>query len=222
MDGLDGMAAGQIMAAAAGWMILGVATGHDVLAVLGAALAASSLGFLFHNWHPASIFMGDVGATFLGYAMAALTVTGAGMEPRLALAGFLLVWPAVFDSAFTVLGRTLRRENIFTGHRNFLFHRLVRAGWGHGRVASLYVGLSLSGAVLAFTWDRGPQTASTMAVLSVLALGFGLWLVVRQQESAFRGTVQTAHTIERDIAPADQAAGAEAHPRDRLAAADAS
>lgn len=219
MDGLDGMAAGQTTVAAAGWLVLGVATGHQVLAVLGAALAASSLGFLVHNWHPAWIFMGDVGATFLGYALAALTVSGAAMAPRLTGAGILLVWPALFDSAFTVLARARRGENVFTGHQTFLFHRLVRAGWNHGEVASLYLVLSLSGAMLAVGWDRA--TVSIMAGITVLLLCAALWLLVRHQEGTIGRTVQR-RGITHSAPPVDQTPEADTHPRDRLATADAS
>jgi hypothetical protein len=150
--------------------------------VLGACLAASSLGFLIHNWHPARIFLGDTGATFLGYCFAVLPVIGARYDPRLALAGVLLVWPAVFDSGFTVLRRIRNHEPILCGHRTFLFHRLLHAGWSHQAAALLYIPLPILGATLAFTWEMGNPAIHAFAGVAVGALCLGLWLLVRQQE----------------------------------------
>jgi UDP-N-acetylmuramyl pentapeptide phosphotransferase/UDP-N-acetylglucosamine-1-phosphate transferase len=182
MDGLDGMAAGQAVAAGLGWVALGAISNHPFLIVGGALLAAASLGFLGHNWHPASVFMGDVGSTFLGYSFAVLMVIAASYDPKLALAGVLLVWPAIFDSVFTVMRRLKNGDNVFTGHREFLFHRLLLAGWSHAAVSSFYIVLPLCGAVLALTWDRGNRPIHLAAAVTVVALCVGLWALVRGQE----------------------------------------
>jgi UDP-N-acetylmuramyl pentapeptide phosphotransferase/UDP-N-acetylglucosamine-1-phosphate transferase len=182
MDGVDGMAAGQAVVAGLGWAILGFLRGWALLEVTGLLLAATSLGFLLHNWHPARIFMGDVGSTFLGYCFAALAVVAARYDARLALAGTLLVWPTLFDTGFTVLNRLRRRENVFVGHREFLFHRLVAAGWTHAQAATLYLAFPILGAVLAFTWDRGTPVLHGTVVLVIAALCLALWLLVRHQE----------------------------------------
>jgi UDP-N-acetylmuramyl pentapeptide phosphotransferase/UDP-N-acetylglucosamine-1-phosphate transferase len=185
IDGLDGMAGGQAAAAGLGWVALGLATGHFALEALGALLAASSVGFLVHNWQPARIFMGDVGSTFLGFCFAVLPIFAAQYDGRLALAGVLLVWPALFDTGFTILRRLRRGENVFTGHREFLFHRLVAAGWSHAAASTLYFMLPLVGAGLAFTWQYGNRSLHILAVLSVIALCLGLWALVRGQEKRF-------------------------------------
>lgn len=182
IDGLDGMAGGQAAAAGLGWVALGFSTGHFAIEAMGAVLAASSLGFLFHNWHPARIFMGDVGSTFLGFSFAVLPLIAAQYEPRLALAGVLLVWPALFDTGFTVINRLRRGENVFTGHKEFLFHRLVAAGWSHAAASTLYFTLPLAGAGLAFTWQYGTKSLHAAAVVSVAFLCLGLWALVRDQE----------------------------------------
>jgi UDP-N-acetylmuramyl pentapeptide phosphotransferase/UDP-N-acetylglucosamine-1-phosphate transferase len=182
MDGVDGMAGGQAVAAGVGWVILGLLTGQLVLVLLGGCLAATSLGFLIHNWHPARIFMGDVGATFLGYSFAAITVMATHDVPRLGLAGVLLVWPSIFDTGFTVLRRLRRRENIFAGHRTFLFHRLTSAGWSHATAALLYIPLPILGAVLACTWAQGPRIFHVGITFVTVTVCFALWYLVRHQE----------------------------------------
>lgn len=184
MDGLDGLAAGQAAAAGIGWTILGIATQHPALTVLGGLIAATSLGFLIHNWYPATIFMGDVGATFLGFGLAVLPIIAARYDPRFIVAGVLLVWPAIFDSGFTVLRRLRHRENIFSGHREFLFHRLADTGWGHAWAVILYTGLTLLGCLLAFTWQRGNRALHSLVAVSLLALCVALWATVRHRERA--------------------------------------
>jgi len=190
MDGLDGMAAGQASTAGIGWLVLGWATGHHSLAVMGALLAATSLGFLIHNWQPASIFMGDVGSTFLGYSLAILPVIAAMYDPRFVLVGVLLVWPAIFDSGFTVLRRLSRHENVLTGHRSFLFHRLVYCGWSHAGAASLYTALPLLGAGLAFSWEYNNRLTHLGAAVGLCLLCLGLWLLVRHQERQLLGGME--------------------------------
>ncbi|MBV9281466.1 MAG: glycosyltransferase family 4 protein [Chloroflexi bacterium] len=190
MDGVDGMAAGQAVAAGLGWAALGWLAGWHLLVILGLVIAAASLGFLAHNWYPATIFMGDVGSTFLGYSFAVLPIVAARYDSRLALVGVLMMWPTIFDSGFTVLDRLRRRQNIFAGHREFLFHRLVAAGWGHSQAATLYLTFPILGACLAFTWDRGTPVLHLGVVLLLAGSCLSLWLLVRHQEG--RAPVQEA------------------------------
>jgi len=182
MDGIDGMAGGQAVAAGLGWVVLGLLAGQSFLMTAGTLLAASSLGFLIHNWHPATIFLGDVGSTFLGYSFAVLPLIAARTDPKLALAGILLVWPAIFDTSFTVLRRMCSRQNIFKGHRTFLFHRLVAAGWSHQAASLLYIPLPILGAVLACTWEKGTTPLHAAVIPPLLAGCIALWLLVRRAE----------------------------------------
>ncbi len=202
MDGLDGMAAGQASTAGIAWLVLGWATGHPTLAVIGALLAATSLGFLVHNWQPASIFMGDVGSTFLGYSLAILPVIAAPYDARFVLVGVLLVWPAIFDSGFTVLRRLSRHENVLTGHRSFLFHRLVYCGWSHASAASLYTALPLLGAGLAFSWEYNNRLAHLGAAVGLCLLCLGLWLLVLHQERQLLRRIAVPLDVDAQV-PAD-------------------
>lgn len=195
IDGLDGLAAGQAVAAGAGWTALGLATNHPLIAAAGILLATSSMGFLIHNWHPARIFMGDVGSTFLGYSFAIMPLIAARYDTRLALAGVLLVWPAIFDSTITVLGRLARHENIFEGHREFLFHRLVACGWSHASASALYIPLPLLGAALAFTWQYGNSDLHAAVVAGLVTLCAWLWLFVRQVELNYSARLAHANVV---------------------------
>ena len=175
MDGIDGIAGGQAVVAAAAWIGLGALHGAPLLSLLGALVASSSLGFLGHNWPPARIFMGDVGSAFLGYTFAALAVLAQTVNPRLALAGVVVVWPFVFDTMFTLLRRLHHRENVFAAHRSHLYQRLILAGYSHRFVTLVYIGLAGLGVPLAFAWSL-PVIGGEWLLCAGLGLAcFGLW-----------------------------------------------
>jgi UDP-N-acetylmuramyl pentapeptide phosphotransferase/UDP-N-acetylglucosamine-1-phosphate transferase len=162
MDGIDGLAGGQAVAAGCGWFVLGWLSGAPLLAFLGLAVASGSLGFLAHNWPPARIFMGDVGSTFLGFTFALLPLMALGQVEHAPLWGVLLVWPFVFDAAFTFLRRLSKGENVFAAHRSHLYQRLVIAGLSHQRVTVLYLGL-VGGGIAA--WLLNPALPVVLALL---------------------------------------------------------
>ena len=182
MDGIDGIAGGEGVIAGLGWALLGWVTDEQLVCILGILLATTSLGFLGHNWPPARIFMGDVGSAFLGYTFAILAVIAAQKDPRLALAGGLLVWPFVFDTTFTFLRRLRNGENVFAAHRSHLYQRLVTAGYSHRFVTLLYIGLSGAGAILALTWTLNLSGATIIVTLSLPLLCLVLWAFVVFQE----------------------------------------
>jgi UDP-N-acetylmuramyl pentapeptide phosphotransferase/UDP-N-acetylglucosamine-1-phosphate transferase len=133
-------------------------------------LTATSAGFLIHNWPPARIFMGDVGSAFLGYSFAMLALAAGRENPRMCLAGVLLVWPFVFDSAFAFLRRLWKQENVFAAHRSHLCQRLVMSAWSRAATTLLYAGLDLSGLLLALLFVRCPTLAADALVVAAISL----------------------------------------------------
>ena len=182
MDGIDGIAGGQAVVAGLGWALLGNLTDQHGVALLGLLTAATSFGFLCHNWPPARIFMGDVGSAFLGYTFAVLPVIASQKDFRFILIGVLLVWPFVFDTTFTFFRRLRKGEDVFAAHRSHLYQRLVIAGFGHRFVTVIYIGLAFAGLLLALSWYLGIRGASSALSVSLPLLCFGLWLFVTWQE----------------------------------------
>ena len=182
MDGIDGIAGGQAVVAGLGWGVLGGLNGQPLTSVLGLLLATSSLGFLGHNWPPARILMGDVGSAFLGYTFAVLPTIAGVEDSHLILAGLLLVWPFVFDTAFTFLKRLFKGENVFAAHRSHLYQRLVIVGYSHRFVTLLYIGLALIGVILAFAWSLRVEGSAVAICLVIPLLCLGLWVFVIRQE----------------------------------------
>jgi UDP-N-acetylmuramyl pentapeptide phosphotransferase/UDP-N-acetylglucosamine-1-phosphate transferase len=188
MDGIDGIAGGQAVVAGLGWAIVGFVSGQSFLALTGVLLAASSLGFLLHNWPPARIFMGDVGSAFIGFTLAVLPIIAGRRNPRLIVAGFLVVWPFIYDTSFTLLRRLTRGENVFVAHRSHIYQRLVIAGYSHRFVTLIYVGLALMGIVIALLWyKRAPFVDAVVLVLPILLFA-GLWrFTIRAESHALPG-----------------------------------
>jgi Fuc2NAc and GlcNAc transferase len=182
MDGIDGIAGGQALVAGAGWALFGWWGDQWLVSALGALLAATSLGFLGHNWPPARIFMGDVASGFLGYTFAALPVIAALGDPRFMLVGALLVWPFLFDTIFTFLRRLGRGENVFAAHRSHLYQRLVIIGYSHRFVSLLYTMLALIGVLLSLVWLGGGAGSHAAIILLLPLLCLGLWLYVVRRE----------------------------------------
>jgi UDP-N-acetylmuramyl pentapeptide phosphotransferase/UDP-N-acetylglucosamine-1-phosphate transferase len=183
MDGIDGIAGGQAVVAGIGWTLIGILTDLPFVTVLGGLLAATALGFLFHNWPPAKIFMGDVGSAFLGFSFAYLAIISANREPFLGIVGVLLVWPFVFDTIFTFLRRLKNRENIFSAHRSHLYQRLAISGYSHRTVALLYVGLDILGLIFALLLLSKNTLADLCVMIALLLSCGGLWAftVIREQ-----------------------------------------
>jgi len=146
MDGSDGMAATGAIVITTFLCGLGFLVGSPVLVLVPAFLGAAAAGFLVFNWAPARVFMGDVGSAYLGAALAALALVPDGASrAQVFLPMLMAMWPYIFDPFLTVLRRVAAGQNPLVPHREFLFHRLVRAGWSHPSVALLYAALAVAG-----------------------------------------------------------------------------
>jgi len=159
MDGIDGMAGGVALSAGLCWMVLSSNVHNLFVFWVALSIAASSLGYLGHNWPPAKIFMGDVASTFLGYSFAVLPLLSADQSGDALTIGTLLMWTAIIDPGATFIGRLLRRENIFSRHRSHLFQRLVIGGYRQGTISLLYILLTLLAGILSYEWSHGDQIA---------------------------------------------------------------
>ncbi len=175
MDGIDGIAGGQAVVAGLGWTIIGFMSGQSFIGLIGVLIAASSLGFLFHNWPPARIFMGDVGSAFIGFTLAVIPILAAQKDPRCMVAGILMVWPFIIDTSFTLVRRLNNKENVFVAHRSHIYQRLVIAGYSHRFVTFIYLALALIGTVIALLWYKNVPLVDVVVVVLPLLLFAGLW-----------------------------------------------
>ena len=167
MDGIDGIAGGVALAGALGWTMLASNMHNDFVFWIALAIAASSLGFLGHNWSPAKIFMGDVASTFLGYTFAVLPLLSATKGGDALMLGTLLMWTFIMDAGVTFLQRLLRGEKLLYGHRSHVYQRLVIGGYQHWMISLLYIFLTLLAGALSYAWSWGQAYAPPLIILGL-------------------------------------------------------
>ncbi|MBF0283128.1 MAG: glycosyltransferase family 4 protein [Magnetococcales bacterium] len=133
MDGMDGFAGGMGwfgfgFLAAAGWL-----AGQPFFALTALLVGAANLGFLYWNFPPARIFLGDAGSVPMGFLAGGMILWGDRQGVLPFWAGVLIFAPFVVDATVTFLRRLLRGEKVWEAHRSHAYQRLVRSGWGHRR-----------------------------------------------------------------------------------------
>jgi len=174
MDGADGLAGGMGLFGFSAYACAAWLAGDAPLAVLAASIAAACAGFLVFNWHPARLFMGDVGSVPLGFLAGALGL--AGWERGLWPLWFpvLVFAPFMCDATLTLLKRAARRERLWQAHRDHYYQRLVRLGFGHRRTALLEYAAMAGCAGLALAVFREPAAVQGIALaLAAVALSGG-------------------------------------------------
>ena len=159
IDGIDGLASGAALFASLVLLVVSFLQERSLVIVVTLVLCGSLAGFLRYNFNPASIFLGDSGALFVGFTLAALSVVGtqkaataiAVVVPILAF-GFPMV-----DTAMTMGRRLISRKPIFEGDNEHIHHMLLARGWSQRKVALVLYGVCASFAMVAVIF---PPTGS--------------------------------------------------------------
>ncbi len=177
IDGMDGLAGGISTFAALTMGVVALIQGRDEAALLALALGGAGAAFLVYNLPPASIFMGDSGAYFLGFTLATIALMGIS---RMATVGSLiipltlLIIP-VMDTMAAIVRRVRDGRHPFSPDKEHLHHRLLDLGLGERHILAVVYGFSLYLSVVAITSVILPEQANTYLVLVVWAgtmLGF--------------------------------------------------
>lgn len=175
IDGLDGLAAGVSSIASLSLFIVSILKGDVITAMITAALAGSALGFLPYNFNPAKIFMGDTGATFLGFTLAIVSIQGTLKQyTAIAIAIPLLVLGLpLFDTLFAIIRRVLQGKSPMQADRGHLHHRLIDMGLTQKQsVLIMYILSSAMGLCAIVLADRGVLSALIL-VIAILLFVFG-------------------------------------------------
>lgn len=149
MDGSDGLAGGMALFGFSMYGIAALIANDDMQAMLNFTIGAAALGFLYNNFHPAKVFMGDAGSISLGFLAAGMGLWGWKQ-------GYWAVWfpllvfsPFIVDASVTLVKRTLRGAKITEAHREHYYQRLIQMGLGHRNVALIEYALMLATGVSA-------------------------------------------------------------------------
>jgi UDP-GlcNAc:undecaprenyl-phosphate GlcNAc-1-phosphate transferase len=157
IDGLDGLAAGISAIASGTLALMALSRGQVSLALLAATLSGSCAGFLRHNFNPARIFMGTVGAQFLGFTMACIAVTGLfKVAATVAISlPILVLGVPVFDAVFVTLKRVVKRQPLLAPEKGHVHHLLVGRGLSQRQAVLTLYAVSICCSLLAWTIFRG-------------------------------------------------------------------
>ncbi len=189
MDGSDGLAGGMALFGFSFYGIAGLMNGNEAFAMMNFSIGAAALGFLYHNFHPAKVFLGDAGSIPLGFLAAVFGVWGWQQSYWPFWFPILVFSPFVVDATTTLLKRVQRKENLVQAHRSHYYQRLVQIGWGHRNTALIeYALMFLAGA--SALWGTGldvPGQANLLAWWGAIYLGLMMWVDRRwRQHEAMR------------------------------------
>lgn len=166
IDGLDGLAAGISAIASGAISVLAIHQGNTILAVIMLALFGALTGFLFFNFHPAKVFMGDSGSLFLGFIIASSSVMTAKKSEGLIGIGLPLLALGIplFDTMQSMLRRFLERRGIMSPDRGHIHHRLLDLGLKqqHVVVLAYTVTIMAAGFGLAMFTTRGAHSVAML------------------------------------------------------------
>jgi UDP-GlcNAc:undecaprenyl-phosphate/decaprenyl-phosphate GlcNAc-1-phosphate transferase len=197
-DGVDGLAAGVCAIAATSFAIIAFDLGKGSAAVLAAIVAGAALGFLVHNFHPASVFMGDCGSNLLGLLLGCVVVEGSlKTNALIALIGPLVVLAVPFlDTGFVVAKRLKYRRPVYRADRWHFHHRMANIGFSQRRTVTYLYGWMLATAGLAVALRFVPYSdgsgqlragwALLMAGLFLLVVAASIYLVFVLEILKFR------------------------------------
>ena len=219
-DGVDGLAAGVCTIAAATFAVIALSLDRVDAGVLAAAVAGASVGFLRHNFHPASIIMGDSGSNLLGLLLACVAIQGVLKTAAVVALFFPLVILAVpaLDATFVVAKRIKYGRPVYSADRWHFHHRFANIGFSARRTVLYLYAWTVSLAALAlalrfvpYSDDNGHLNAGwavVMASFGLLAVASSVYLVLvleilkfrRFRERQLRREELSQAEIEQEIA----------------------
>lgn len=175
MDGSNGLAGGMALFGFSFYGIAALIAQADALAMLNFTISAAALGFLFFNFHPAKVFMGDAGSIPLGFLAAGMGLWGWQLGYWPAWFPLLVFSPFIMDASVTLMKRSWRRVKVTEAHREHYYQRAIQMGLSHCDVALIEYALMLGVGVSAL-WSL--EQALPWQVLLAWCIIYGLLMRV--------------------------------------------
>jgi UDP-N-acetylmuramyl pentapeptide phosphotransferase/UDP-N-acetylglucosamine-1-phosphate transferase len=179
MDGIDGITATETTAICAGIALIttGMQTGLFPYAIV---TAAAVLGFLWWNWPPARVFLGDVGSIPLGFLLGWLLLSL--MQDGYWAAAVIL--PAYYhaDASLTILRRMFRGERIWQAHKQHAYQQAVQRGWSHKAVVLTILPANIAFIGLAVLTVTKPELTGLSIILSIVIVSVIIYMFQRVDE----------------------------------------
>lgn len=199
IDGMDGLAGGFGLFLSLTLAFVGYVGGHAEVMLLSVLMAGALTGFLFFNFPPARIFLGDGGAYLIGFFVASVSLKSS--QKGSVIAALLVIVIAlgvpILDTFFAILRRSIRGVPIFSADAEHIHHRLILLGYSKGRalVAMYCVCLVLSLVGISILLTKGVALPVAGAVFFLLAIGAARYLGYVKSWSKLRD--QVAEALDR-------------------------
>lgn len=194
IDGLDGLAVGVSAISTACMLVIAIISAVKPddwrVCIILAALLGSCLGFIPYNFNPAKIFMGDTGATFLGFVLACLSITGL-FKTYTAISfavPFLVLGVPIFDICFAFLRRILKGQNPMKSDRGHVHHKLIDMGFNQKQAVAISYTLTAILGIAAVLLATTTELRALILIGAILIVAvFGVQIVFRKPEHKSEG-----------------------------------
>jgi UDP-GlcNAc:undecaprenyl-phosphate/decaprenyl-phosphate GlcNAc-1-phosphate transferase len=170
IDGLDGLAGGVSTIALLTIAAMAGVMGLHYVMIVALIVAVSTMGFLFYNFYPAKIFMGDTGALFLGFIIAVLSLLGfKGITFISLIIPVIILGVPISDTFFAIVRRVVNKQPISAPDKSHMHHCLLRAGFSHRQTVLLIYAMSTIFGLAAFIFSQATVWGS-LIMIAVLIL----------------------------------------------------
>lgn len=171
IDGLDGLATGVSTIGLLSMFVMAIVDFQLFAAYLCIVLIGANLGFLYHNFYPAKVYMGDTGSNFLGYMIAVISILG--LFKNIALLGFvipvIILAVPIFETLFSIIRRMVNKQHVMQPDNKHIHYQLLRSGLSHPQTVIVLYAFSFLFGVLAILFSE-----ATVGV----AIGVGLVIII--------------------------------------------
>lgn len=175
IDGLDGLASGVVTISLISILVMAITDEQQLVIVLTLVLIASNIGFLFHNFYPAKIYMGDTGSMFLGYSIAIISMMG--LFKNVAILSFVIpivvLAVPIFDTLFAILRRMANGKGIMKPDKKHIHYQLLSAGFSHRQTVLIIYFFSAVFGLIAILYTKASLLlAIILSIILLLLLQF--------------------------------------------------
>ncbi|MEC1180849.1 MraY family glycosyltransferase [Metasolibacillus meyeri] len=171
IDGLDGLAAGVSTIALITLAGMAFNMGNMFVLVMAAILAASTVGFLFYNFHPAKIFMGDTGALFLGFMIAVFSLLGFKNVTVISfIIPVIMLGVPISDTFFAIVRRVRMKQKWSDPDKSHLHHRLLDIGFSHRQTVLIIYGIASMFGLAAVIFSMSTVWGAILLVTVILVV----------------------------------------------------
>ncbi|MBU8881162.1 undecaprenyl/decaprenyl-phosphate alpha-N-acetylglucosaminyl 1-phosphate transferase [Bacillus sp. FJAT-29790] len=171
IDGLDGLAAGVSSIALISISGMAIIMGDGYVVAVASIVLASTLGFLFYNFHPAKIFMGDTGALFLGYMISVLSLLGFKNITLISLiVPVIILGVPISDTFFAIIRRFVNKQPLSAPDKSHLHHCLLRLGYSHRQTVLMIYAMAAFFGLAAVVFSQATLWGAILLIAGLLII----------------------------------------------------